>query len=364
MKVCLIGGGNLSHALISAANFEYVSLVTSKPNKFKNQITGFSENNLFIGKIDLVTSNYEEAIYGVDLIIITSPGFLYETVLRRISEYINDNVWIGSIHATGGFDWIFSKVMPHHDRLFGFQRSPYIARIDTYGKSVSFSKKESVKVFTSLGNEYSTDFILNLSKALDINIIQLENFLEITLSNSNPILHPIRLYSIFNNIHRYHQDSFFYKDWDDDSSNLLVECDKELQLIVRKLPIGLSNFSSVLDHFESINIYQLTKKIISIQSWSEIKIDYDNNSASLSPNPSSRYFLEDVPFGIIPIKGVAQILDIETPHIDKVLLWCQKIMKKNFINKGVLDGDDIEEACIPQNFNIKTAQDLVIGMST
>ena len=93
--------------------------------------------------------------------------------------------------------------MPHHDRLFGFQRSPYIARIDTYGKSVSFSKKESVKVFTSLGNEYSTDFILNLSKALDINIIQLENFLEITLSNSNPILHPIRLYSIFNNINSF-----------------------------------------------------------------------------------------------------------------------------------------------------------------
>ena len=170
MKVCLVGGGNIAHTLIAEADFDYISLLTSKPRKFYNEIVGFSDGKVFKGKIDLVTSNPEAAIFDVDIIIITTPSFLYGEVLDRISRYVEDNMWIGSIHATGGFDWMVRKVMPHHQKLFGFQRTPYISRIDVYGKSVSFTKKKLVKVFSSLSAEHSKNFIERLSNSLDIEI--------------------------------------------------------------------------------------------------------------------------------------------------------------------------------------------------
>jgi opine dehydrogenase len=359
MRVCLVGGGNIAHALIADADFDYVSLLTSKPCKFDNEIVGFSDGKDFKGKIDLSTSNPEVAIFNVDVIIITTPSFLYGEVLDRIYRYVKNDMWLGSIHATGAFDWMVRKVMPHHQKLFGFQRTPYVSRIDVYGKFVSFNKKKLIKVYSSLSVEHSRSFVEELSNSFDIEIIQLNSFLEITLSNSNPLLHPTRLYSIFNNICRYHKDSLFYGDWDNDSSKVLVECDRELQLIAEKIPVDLSNITSILDHYDSDDICQLTKKIVSIQSWSDIKIEFDKNSLNLTPDTTSRYFLEDVAFGLVPIKGVAQIVGLDTPCIDRVLLWCQQIMKKNFINNGMLNGIDIKETCAPQNFNIRTVSSLI-----
>ena len=41
-----------------------------------------------------------------------------------------------------------------------------------------------------------------------------------------------------------------------------------------------------------------------------------------------RYMQEDLPFGLVVMKGIASIAGVETPTMDKVIMWAQKVMGK------------------------------------
>lgn len=46
------------------------------------------------------------------------------------------------------------------------------------------------------------------------------------------------------------------------------------------------------------------------------------------PNFASRYMTEDIPYGLLVMKGIAEVAGVETPKIDMVLNWSQKQMGK------------------------------------
>ena len=39
------------------------------------------------------------------------------------------------------------------------------------------------------------------------------------------------------------------------------------------------------------------------------------------PDFTHRYMTEDVPYGLVVIRGIAEIVGVKTPNIDKVLTW-------------------------------------------
>lgn len=57
------------------------------------------------------------------------------------------------------------------------------------------------------------------------------------------------------------------------------------------------------------------------------------------PDFNFRYLSEDVPTGLCFTRGVGELLGVKTPSIDKVLLWAQEKLKKEFIGKDGA-GDD------------------------
>ena len=57
----------------------------------------------------------------------------------------------------------------------------------------------------------------------------------------------------------------------------------------------------------------------------------DGRKAGFVPNFSNRYFTEDIPFGLCVYKGLADIAGIETPAIDKIIIFCWIIVFKSYI---------------------------------
>lgn len=91
----------------------------------------------------------------------------------------------------------------------------------------------------------------------------LDNYLAVTLTPSNPILHTTRLYSMFRDYKdgvRYPRNILFYAQWDMPSSEMLIACDAELQTLCRKLPMDLSEVISLKIHYESDTPEKMTKK--------------------------------------------------------------------------------------------------------
>lgn len=45
-----------------------------------------------------------------------------------------------------------------------------------------------------------------------------------------------------------------------------------------------------------------------------------------APDFTYRYLTEDVPHGLVAMKGIAELLSVPTPHFDKIIVWAQHKM--------------------------------------
>merc|ERR1719190_304250 len=77
------------------------------------------------------------------------------------------------------------------------------------------------------------------------------------------------------------------------------------------------------------------------------------------PDLKYRYLAEDVPTGLCFSKGLAEILDIPTPTIDKVMLWAQKCIGLEIMIDGKMKGKDIGKTRAPQGMGITTVQQFI-----
>ena len=85
----------------------------------------------------------------------------------------------------------------------------------------------------------------------------------------------------------------------------------------------------------------------------------ETTSGQLVPNFEYRYLSEDVPFGLVVTKAVAQLAQVETPAIDAVIRWAQPKLNRRYLVAGKLDGPDTRELPLPQNHGADTLEDLL-----
>jgi hypothetical protein len=79
------------------------------------------------------------------------------------------------------------------------------------------------------------------------------------------------------------------------------------------------------------------------------------------PDFNHRFLTEDVPFGLVVIRGIAEIARVPTPCIDKVLSWCQDKLGKEYLVGSRLTGKDLATTRCPQRYGCATIID-ILGM--
>ena len=77
------------------------------------------------------------------------------------------------------------------------------------------------------------------------------------------------------------------------------------------------------------------------------------------PNFQYRYLSEDVPFGLVATRALAEIAGVETPMIDEVIAWAQSVLQRAYLLGDALRGRDAEDLPIPQNYGVSTVSDLI-----
>jgi hypothetical protein len=84
-----------------------------------------------------------------------------------------------------------------------------------------------------------------------------------------------------------------------------------------------------------------------------------NNVGKYEPDFESRYLSEDLPYGLIVQKGLAEICGVPTPGMDFIITWAEKKINKRFLDiHGNLADDQVNETRAPQRFGIKTLKEL------
>lgn len=365
MNITVIGGGNIGTVLLgelSADTQNRVSLLTSKPEAWHRKIEVlYSETGeTLYGELAEIT-NDAAVTAKADLVFIAVPSNALPATVQRILPYVQAGAVICVLPGSGGAEFVCRPLIEKGCVFCGLQRVHCIARLKEYGKSVYvLSRKQEITV-AAIPRAHSAKIAELLGSLFRMPCRALDNYLAVTLTPSNPILHTTRLYSMFRDYKdgvRYPRNILFYAEWDMPSSEMLIACDAELQTLCRKLPLDLSEVISLKIHYESDTPEKMTKKISGIPAFQGILSPMVAEKDGFVPDFTSRYFLEDFPYGLCIIKSFLKIANVQSPHIDCVLQWYAQFMGVRYYTENGFDGEDLLPLPLPQNYGLCDAEQI------
>ena len=327
-KICIVGGGNLGHVMAgyiaSRKGFEVV-LLTRHPEQWSRQLViELPDGREIKPTLDCITGNPQQAVADADVVLLCLPGFAIRDALLSIRDYLRDGTAVGSVVCSSGFFLQAFDILPADVPLFGFQRVPFIARIQEYGHK-AWLKGGREHLYIAVEQTDQKEELRQLMEALtDTPTSLLENYYEVTLTNSNPLLHPSRLYSLWKDWKQgevYTRIPFFYEEWTEEAAQFYISMDNELQALLEHLNVRKGSIPTVLDYYESTDASSLASKLRSIKAFKGILAPMKAVEGGYVPDFNDRYFSEDFPYGLSFICRIAHKHGTETPIMDRICQW-------------------------------------------
>lgn len=326
MKICICGGGNLGHVCAGflANRGHQVSILTTKPERWNSEIEIAAPDGIFTGIISLISSDPKEVIPQAEMVLICLPGYAIHDELVKIKPFLSKETIVGSVVSSTGFFFEAFKVLPSDIPLFGFQRVPFISRIIDYGKKAELKGyKDTLHV--AIENTFEKEPIrAELEMLFEKPVSIAESYYEVSLSNSNPLLHPARLYTMWKDWRPgivYPRNPQFYTEWTMEASTLLIQMDDEFQHLLKALGLKPGCIPTILDYYESTDAASLTQKLHDIKAFQGIPSPMKEVEGGWIPDFSSRYFTEDFPYGMRFIVETAHEQGVAIPTIEKAYQW-------------------------------------------
>lgn len=330
-NIAVIGGGNIGtqFACVCASKGYKVNVFSSKPELYDGTLEVVDEfEKVTTGKLNKVTANIETAIEDCQIIFVAQPAFMLKDVADKMLPYIKRDMNICVLPGTGGAEFAFRECIKAGATLFGLQRVPSVARLEQYGKRVRCEGLRNELFLASIPSSKSLELAEFISELWGIPCTALPNYLSVTLTPSNPILHTTRLCTLFSDYEEgkvYDRNPLFYGEWSDSSSELLIACDAELQEMLKIMDrLDLSNVRSLKFHYESDTVEAMTKKLCSIKSLHNLSSPMKQVENGWLPDFKSRYFTADFPYGLAIIEELATVIGYDAPNIKNTMDWYRK----------------------------------------
>lgn len=328
--ITICGGGSLGHVIagwISARNHANVNVLTGKPEKWHHKILIDTPDGLILeGNISKISSNPVDVIPESDVVLLCLPGFMIEKQLKAIRLSLTPSAFVGSVFSSTGFFFEAQKILCDKQPLWGFQRVPFISRVEEYGKSahlLGYKEAHNIAI-ENVDEQTKGDFVDLLKDWFERPIKLLNNFYEASLTNSNPLLHTSRLYTMFgceNEGRVYDRMLLFYEEWTKEAADMYIKMDEEFFRLLNVLPVAKDYLPTALDYYESYDAKSLAVKLSSIKGFKGITSPMKSVEGGWVADFESRYFTEDFPYGLKYIWQLAHEKGISCPNIDKVYEW-------------------------------------------
>ena len=366
--ITVVGGGNSAHVLIPLLSKTgmKINLLTRKPKVWRSNISldyllpEGEHIATYQGKIDKISSAPAELIPESDIVILCMPVHAYRQALHSIAEHIDKNkkVFIGTVFGQAGFNWmtreIIDKFSLKNITTFAIGLIPWICRAKEYGKAgivygakpvnvVAIDPKEDFSILDDmLLKKIVPDWFVHGSFKLA------DNFISLTLSLDNQIIHTARLYGLFleygGQWNSKEDVPYFYRDFSEKSAQILENLDKDYSMIRGKIKNAYpeKDFTFMLDYLSLDNTTNLcTNKTImdtfeNSKTLGAIRTPVVLENGKWVIDKSHRFFYDDVFYGLCIAKWIAQKLDLPSVHIDEVLMWAQTVLGESIIENGKL----------------------------
>ncbi len=409
LTVVICGGGNGAHAMAGLAPnaFKEVHLLSTFPgeaDKFaaaaatqggeihvRRTKEGPDGQDVIVkGRPTQITDD-PSVVAKADLVVFVVPAFAHKGYLEAIKPHIRTSgskapggrVILGAMPGEGGFDFqaqnILGQDIFNNITIFATETLPWAVRLTEYGKSVDI-----------LGTKYAVDLAVtpwNVARKVSAvlqqlmahkypNLTLIPSLLTITLSNMNQVLHPCITWGRYRDwdfITPYEEPPLFYGGVDETTGVMLWKVSDEILEVKGILEFKYKLDLTGLRHIKNWMLRSYSEDIGDTSSFHRmintnkgyqglvhpmIKTD----EGKYIPNFGYRYMTEDIPVGLVVTRGIAELCGVQTPSMDKVIKFGEKVMNKKFLEGGKVAGPDIAMTRSPQAFGIKTIEEFIDKM--
>ncbi|CAD5200972.1 NAD/NADP-dependent octopine/nopaline dehydrogenase family protein [Pseudomonas sp. FEN] len=361
LKVAICGGGRTGH--LNAILFKQlpdvqVSMLTGNPRVVDQHTRGkpmqalLPDGSTLSAHLDCLTTQARLAVEDADIVIITVPAHARAQTLQAIAPHLSTDkpVYIGAIPGFCGFDWLAESLLAEQPNLviWGMKDVPHTAFDLKPGCSIKMGGgKQQLYVATHARESAASRQQLQqlLSRLYGPCVTLLDNYLEITLTPGNPIMHSSVIYGLIGPYGQWHRKIFpqplcWWTECPELGAYFLERMDQESQdlcaVISQRLGIDLSSVKSLKQEIIEAYGEQIRDRssMLSIlrtnQAYNDIlapMVPAADNRAGYVIERESRAFNEDVAYGLVLLVEMAKRFDLKVPYIEEVLNWSVSYMQ-------------------------------------
>jgi len=342
---------------------------------------GSEERVAFTAQPFVVTSEPEQAARECDMIIFAIPAFLHGRYLNLLAPYIRDGCVIVGLPGQNGFEFDVRNALGQRMKdcvVMNFESLPWICRIVEFGRSVRILGTKNKMAGAMQGDPVRTRIPNPLSFLQRLlgespKLVVSGHLLGITLMSPNAYSHPPIMYGRWKNWdgRALAHPPQFYHEINEETAELLGRVSEEVVETSRQVMAEYpqADLSQVIPMYEwdiacyGKDIKDKTNLMTALRTNSGYKgIAHpmiQKTDGTYLPDFGHRFLAEDVPFGLVVIRGIAEITGTRTPYIDAVLSWSQEKLGKEYLVGGSLIGKDLVATRCPQRYGFTTMADLL-----
>ena len=334
------------------------------------------------------------------VVLIIHPASAHRSILKQIAPHLNEKAIICGFPAQSGFDWEVSEFFEKKRTVVGLDTFPWACVVKKFGASVTeLGRKRVVRMVvdgqtdedTSEAERVVAGLVRDISleghsSSANIDIVRFKNFLSFALCNESSLVHPIGMYGHFCQKENETQilPTKYFDDMTPETVDLMIRAEFESRQVADSLSEKMGvNLTSSLQGYWTIHqflassypheisdpgsLYSCFKTNKVYQGFSAPVVEEKKGPhIHYRPNFDSRYISEDISCGLLINKGLAMIAGVNTPVIDSVIEWCQRVTNKNYLqwkeeeSQWVLQekSPDVQNSRAPQVRGIQNIYDL------
>lgn len=302
------------------------------------------------GYPDRITDNPRVGVAEADIVVLTVPAQARDAVMARIAPHLPGDkpVFVGAIPGFCGFDWLARRHLAERGNVvvWGLKDVPHTAHERHLGRSIRVGgAKERLSVATAAGVDRGLrhDLRAHLEGLFAAPVDLLANYLEITLTPGNPIMHSAVIYGLIGPYGQWHgrplpEGLCWWSDCPELGAYFLDRMDAENQrlkaTIEARLGIDLSSVkplkTEIIEAYGEQIADQATMLTVlrsnSAYAGIPAPLVHDTSLGGPAIDRASRAFGEDIAFGLTLLVEMADRLALDVPHMREVLQWCRGYM--------------------------------------
>ncbi|XP_052274303.1 opine dehydrogenase-like [Dreissena polymorpha] len=392
--ITIVGGGKGAHVLAGLSSLVGNATVTvvsthedeaerwtaaMKKGGFVVKYSSGSKSSQAAGKVKFTVRNdFEESIKISDIVAICLPASLHESVLKQIVPLLQENCLVIGFPGFTGFEYQVIAILKEREKtcnVLSIGTLPWVCRIVKYGEEVEvIAAKEVVHAWLmerskeKLSPLQKVQMLIGSKPALKV----VTNILKYTLMKI-PVINQSLVYQK-------------WKDWDgkavDKEPLMYQEVDENSMRYIDGISSEINDLANILTkRFPSLDgtaLINVQQNLIEeypglIKDKSSILSCLKTNTAleglvypmtkttddTFVPNFQHEFITEEIPYGLLIVKQMVDMVELKTPIIDEVIQWSQEKIGAKYMKEGELSYVDRKRGRLPMAYGIDTIEEFV-----